>query len=188
MTTARRLAAGVLGCALGGCGGGDGELSERSVPPRGIDPAAVNLAPEHSCGIAAMAPALAQSLNALRARPQQCGARTFPATGALWWSDALAQAALGHSQDMADHNFFSHTGSDGRTAADRIKAAGHLGPTVGETLAAASTSVQRTLDALMHSPPHCEVLMNARLRLVGAACVHNPATTHKTYWSLNFGA
>ena len=36
----------------------------------------------------------------------------------LTWNDDLAAVARAHSQDMADQNFFSHRGSDGRTIAD----------------------------------------------------------------------
>jgi len=32
----------------------------------------------------------------------------------------LGIAARGHSQDMADHDYFGHTGSDGSTLADRL--------------------------------------------------------------------
>ena len=42
---------------------------------------------------------------------------------------SLTQAAAVHSQDMVTNNFFSHTGSNGSTPWDRIKAAGHQGVT-----------------------------------------------------------
>lgn len=38
----------------------------------------------------------------------------------------LARAASGHSTAMVRHRFFSHTGRDGSSATDRIKATGYL--------------------------------------------------------------
>ncbi|MEW8228759.1 MAG: CAP domain-containing protein [Candidatus Thiodiazotropha endolucinida] len=49
-------------------------------------------------------------------------------------NEQLHASALGHSQSMADNNFFSHTtlaGSNGTTFVDRIREAGHIGWTYG---------------------------------------------------------
>ena len=49
-----------------------------------------------------------------------CGSQgSFVATTTLDWNNALASAALVHSDDMVARDFFSHTGSDGRDAGDR---------------------------------------------------------------------
>jgi uncharacterized protein YkwD len=50
-------------------------------------------------------------------------------------NQALLNAIRGHLQDMLANNFFSHTGSDGRSPWDRIAAAGYSGFTLGENLA-----------------------------------------------------
>lgn len=42
----------------------------------------------------------------------------------LTWDSRLAAVARAHSQDMATNRFFEHTGSDGRTAGQRLNAAG----------------------------------------------------------------
>lgn len=60
-----------------------------------------------------------------RAQPRQCGGQDFPAAAPLSWHCTLEHVAVSHSRDMGDHNFFSHTGSDGLGPADRITNAGY---------------------------------------------------------------
>ena len=57
----------------------------------------------------------------------------------LHFNDRLTQAARGHSQDMVNHHYFAHEGSDGSTPAERCLAAGYTGNT-GENIAAATSS------------------------------------------------
>ena len=52
---------------------------------------------------------------------------------------ALAAAATAHSNDMANKNFFSHTGSDGSNPGQRISRAGYNWYTYGENIAAGYT-------------------------------------------------
>jgi uncharacterized protein YkwD len=52
---------------------------------------------------------------------------------------ALATAAQAHSNDMANNNFFSHTGSDGSNPGQRISRAGYSWYTYGENIAAGYT-------------------------------------------------
>lgn len=56
-------------------------------------------------------------------------------------NNSLQTAIQGHLQDMIDHDFFSHTGSDGTTPFQRIQAAGYTGYiTAGENLAYQATT------------------------------------------------
>jgi uncharacterized protein YkwD len=54
-------------------------------------------------------------------------------------NSALTSAAAVHSNDMADNNFFSHTGSDGSNPGQRISRAGYSYYTYGENIAAGYT-------------------------------------------------
>ena len=108
------------------------------------------------------------------------------AAGPLVWNDHLAQAAAGHSSDMASRNFVSHTGSDGSSAADRARSAGYRGA-VGENLAGGQTSVRQVMNELLRSPAHCANLMDPAYRTTGAACVSNRSTTYKTHWTQMLG-
>lgn len=66
--------------------------------------------------------------------------RGFHGLNALAADDRLQSAALGHSQDMSDLGFFSHTTllgpGSGNSAADRVFSAGYNWNTVGENIAA----------------------------------------------------
>jgi uncharacterized protein YkwD len=130
------------------------------------------------------------AVNAHRRAGASCGSRgNFPAAPELTWNDPLTQAAVGHSDDMVAHNFFSHTGSTGSSAGDRITAAGYVWRTAGENIAAGQTSVAQVVDGWMKSDGHCANIMNAAYRDIGAACVAgNAGTTYGTYWTQNFAA
>src|SRR4051812_22644958 len=52
---------------------------------------------------------------------------TTPAQPPLAWNPSLADAAQQHSQDMADHNFQSHSGSDGSDPGGRARKSGYNG-------------------------------------------------------------
>ena len=56
--------------------------------------------------------------------------------GTLLADDRLRAAARAHAMDMAQNDFFSHTGSGGSSVADRATATGYLWTTVGENIAA----------------------------------------------------
>ena len=53
----------------------------------------------------------------------------------LEWDDNLMEAALIHSKDMYENNFFSHTGSDGSSFSDRISRTDFSGWPRGENIA-----------------------------------------------------
>lgn len=119
-----------------------------------------------------------------------CGSRgAFPPVAALRWNEALTQASLVHSDDMVALDFFSHTGSNGSSAGQRITAAGYGWQTWGENIAAGQMGVAAVVSAWMNSPGHCANLMNAAFRDIGAACVSGAASNrYRTYWTQNFGA
>ena len=58
------------------------------------------------------------------------------------------QAAYRHSRDMADHDHFSHTGTDGSTLGARVDAAGYAWSGVGENIGAGYGSLQLALPYL----------------------------------------
>ena len=127
-------------------------------------------------------------VNAARSQARNCGQYgDFPATSAISWNNALAQAADSHSQDMARVNFFSHTSSDGSGLADRVKAAGYTYSLVGENIAGGQNSTQSVVDGWIASPGHCKNLMTASFTEIGAACAFSDDTDHKRYWTLVMG-
>lgn len=128
------------------------------------------------------------AVNAARRTARQCGTVFYPAAEPLAWNDRLAQAAAGHSTDMATHDFLSHTGSDGRTLIARIEATGYRPVAWGENVAGGPADVDSVMAGWLASPGHCANLMNGAFRDFGAACARNDASTYKRYWTQNFAA
>jgi uncharacterized protein YkwD len=180
----------VLGL-LQACGGGSEDPASPAAPT-GPSPGAPG-APSASgaditCGIADFEAEVLRQVNAQRAAGAVCGARgSFAPAPPLVIEARLAQAAYGHSRDMADRNYFSHQSLDGRTMADRVNATGYLWSTLGENIAAGYGSVQDVVDGWMRSDGHCANLMNPRFTEFALACARNDASTYRTYWTQNLG-
>lgn len=142
------------------------------------------------CTISPEAQSMLDAVNAFRAGARECGSYgAFNAVPALSWSCELEAAALSHSADMANNNFFSHTGADGSSAGDRATAAGYSWSAWGENIAAGSAyqSVGAVLQGWIDSPGHCANLMNASVSNLGAARYSNSSSTYGVYWTQVFG-
>lgn len=127
-------------------------------------------------------------VNDARAVARQCGSDTLPAVPPLAWNCKLEQAALGHSQDMAHNNFFSHTGSDGLGAGDRITNAGYQWRAYGENIAAGYPDVTAVVMGWLDSPGHCRNIMSGNVTELGAASHTNSGSQYGTYWTQDFAA
>lgn len=102
---------------------------------------------------------------------------------------ALNSSALAHSQDMASHNFFSHTGSNGSTVDQRIRAAGYSPLWAwGENIAAGQPSPEEAVNAWMNSPGHRANILSPHYQHIGVAYVHAPGTTYVHYWTQDFAS
>ena len=66
------------------------------------------------------------------------------------WNSNLADAAQAHSQDMADNQYQSHTGSDGTSADDRIRNSGYKAKSTGENAFAYANSVDNAMQAFLY--------------------------------------
>ncbi|MBS3998671.1 MAG: CAP domain-containing protein [Hydrogenophaga sp.] len=170
---------------LVGCGGGD--ASDEPTHHAGALPATglVALEDKTSCALPDFKDALLQQINAARASARTCGTVNMPAVGGLAWNDRLFSAAARHSDDMARHNYFSHTGRDGRSPGQRVSAEGYSWRIAGENIAAGQTSVHAVMTAWLASPGHCENLMRSAYTEVGVACVVAPSgSTYSRYWTM----
>ena len=132
--------------------------------------------------------ALLALINSARAEARQCGGRPFAAAPALSWSAVLGGVAEAHSRDMANRNFFSHLGPDGRTPGDRAELAGYAGMRLGENIAAGLDTPRKVLDGWLASPAHCANLMNPEFSELGAAYGVDPRSDAGIYWTALFGA
>jgi uncharacterized protein YkwD len=82
-------------------------------------------------------------------------------------SPQLSAAASAHSRDMALHNIFSHTGSDGSTMISRVVATGYAYSKLAENLAAGPTTAEEVVAGWMTSPGHRANMLNCQLREIG---------------------
>jgi uncharacterized protein YkwD len=181
--------------ACGGSGGGSSSTTSAtsgSTPPTttpGSVPAGtIAVAPEASCDIAGFGQAMLDAVNQARATGRACGTVFYPAVAPLDWNTLLAVAAAGHSTDMANNNYFSHTGLDGRNPNDRIGATGYQASYWGENIYAGGGDVAAAVDAWLNSPGHCANIMNSHFKDIGAACAHNSSSTYGNYWTQDFAA
>lgn len=132
---------------------------------------------------------LLNAVNQQRAAGAQCGSSgSFSPASSLSWNTTMGAAALGHSDDMQQRNFFSHTGSNGSNPGDRLTSAGYNWRTYGENIAAGQSTVQSVVSGWMNSPGHCANIMNASFREIAVACVKGTGgSTYGTYWTMVLG-
>lgn len=122
-------------------------------------------------------------INKARAVARSCGDTFFEAALPLTWNSKLATAAQLHSDDMAVHNFFSHTGSDGLSVSQRVDAQQYNWRTVGENIAAGQPTTESVVDAWLKSPGHCKNLMNPKFEEMAVECVVNSGAQYGQYWT-----
>ncbi len=175
------------GSGNSGAGGGSGGGSTPTTPTTPGSPTTPTGA-DITCGFANFQSEALRLINARRAAGASCGTRgSFAPAPALAWNAALANAAYGHSLDMATQNYFAHDSLDGRSLGTRVTAAGYSWSTVGENIAAGYATLPAVIDGWMTSDGHCANLMSASFTEVGLACARNSASTYGIYWTQNLG-
>jgi uncharacterized protein YkwD len=125
-------------------------------------------------------------VNDARSKQQRCGSNSFPAVTPLALSATLTQAALKHAQDMASHNRFEHTGSDGSTPSQRISQAGYKWRAVAENIAAGPTTPEEVVNGWLKSPGHCVNIMSPAYTQMGIAYAVDEKSEAGIYWSQEF--
>ena len=106
---------------------------------------------------------------------------------ALTVRSQLTAAARGHSQDMACNGFFSHTGSDGSTARDRIARQGYSTTWVGENIYGGTMSSPSVVVTWwMNSAPHRANILNTNYTSIGIGYVYVSTALYQKYWTANF--
>ena len=150
-------------------------------------------------GLAALVPALAQegcqpreaavlaALNTLRAQPQACGERVWPAAAALRASPLLEQSARRYAMELAARDRLEHVGAGGTTLRTRLREAGYLMKSAGENLAGGPETLDEAMAQWLASPAHCENLMASDFQEFGLACVAGPGKLQR-YWVLHMAA
>lgn len=142
------------------------------------------------------------AINQARTMQQDCGSRgVFPATHTLTWNDKLYKAAYQHSNDLAQSNTFSHSGSGtesdwtgislGKSSSmvERIEDYEYEWRSLGENIAAGTNTntAEKVIQQWLDSDGHCANLMNSNFIEIGMAMVKNTNATYTHYWTQNFG-
>jgi len=108
--------------------------------------------------------------------------------GDVMLNSQLTTAAERHSKDMVTNNFFSHTGSDGTTFDQRIRAAGYTpSQKTGEILAAGYTTADTVVQGWYDSPGHKAIMLDCQYRDIGISLEIKDGTQYRYYWTAEFG-
>jgi uncharacterized protein YkwD len=87
---------------------------------------------------------------------------------------------------MAAKDYFSHTSKDGRSFADRIRAAGYRGGSIGENIAAGQATASAVMKSWMASAGHRANILNCDLKALGVG-YYKGSKGYYTYWTQDFG-
>jgi len=86
---------------------------------------------------------------------------------------ALNNAAQAHADDMVQNNYFSHTGRDGSSPADRAVRAGYGSRWTGENIAGGTRSPSQVFSMWMGSTGHRQNILNPAWKSAGIGLASN---------------
>lgn len=105
---------------------------------------------------------------------------------ALIHAAELTQAALRHSNDMAQNSFVNHTGSDGSSVGQRMEDACYRWRAYGEIISRGHETPEEVIAGWMNSPGHQGVIPSILFEEFGAGYAYN-ASGDDHYWTVDFG-
>lgn len=124
--------------------------------------------------------------NQVRATGADCGVYgEYGPTTPLALDPHLNEAAQAHAQDMADNDFFSHTGSDGSSFSVRVGRTAFSGFPIGENIAAGQRSPADVVASWINSDGHCRNIMNPSATKIGIG--YTTGGPYGTLWVQVFG-
>jgi uncharacterized protein YkwD len=94
----------------------------------------------------------------------------------LVWMQTVANAAQGHSEDMARRGYFDHRSPEGRGPTDRLTAAGVAYRAMGENIAQHPGTARDVLNGWLGSPGH-------RQNLERCTYSHHGIGLREGYWT-----
>ena len=99
-------------------------------------------------------------------------------------SNAIANTARKHSQDMAENQYFDHTNLKGESPFDRLKNDHHQFSTAAENLAYGQQSAIFAHQGLMNSAGHRKNILHSNVTTLGVGVSFN--TKKQPYWTENY--
>lgn len=127
-----------------------------------------------------------QLVNDVRAAGTRCGEKSFGPAPPLQRSATLDEVAAAHANDMARHDYFEHVDLHGHSPADRLRATGYRERLVGENIAYGPQSANEVVAGWLHSPGHCENIMDPRFVEMGLALAPGQGSRRGLYWDQEF--
>ncbi|WP_165368304.1 CAP domain-containing protein [Phytoactinopolyspora endophytica] len=97
--------------------------------------------------------------------------------------ERLDEAAQGHSVDMAERNYMSHTSPEGEGPGDRAEAAGYPRWS-GENIAMGYATAEAVVDGWMNSEGHRANILNCDSAAIGVGVAEGD---EGIYWTQLFG-
>lgn len=111
-------------------------------------------------------------------------ARVSHGLSVLNWEEPVRETARDHSQDMADHNYFSHTNLNGQSPFDRMTEDNITYRMAGENLATGQISSVFAHEGLMNSLGHRENILQADFEGLGVGVAFS--SDSRPYYTENF--
>ena len=102
--------------------------------------------------------------------------------GVVTLNSSLTTASNTFASYMGSANFFGHYGPDGSAPRARLTAAGYRGAFKGEALSAGQATPQAALNALLASPPHQAILLDASAVEIGVGYAYQAGSSYGHYW------
>ena len=99
----------------------------------------------------------------------------------------LGVAAKNHSRDMAEKNYFSHTGLDGSTYWQRAQAANYPYWASGEIIGAGYTTGVEVVGGWMNSSGHRSIILTCNNDDIGIGFYSKSGSQWEHYWTAVFG-
>uniref|UniRef100_UPI002A80CA6F CAP domain-containing protein n=1 Tax=Streptomyces sp. CRN 30 TaxID=3075613 RepID=UPI002A80CA6F len=98
---------------------------------------------------------------------------------------ALTRAAGAHSRHTARRGRLTHTGADGRSPAERMRAAGYGVRSAGENVTAGSAGAEAAVQAWADSSAHRSILLTCRYTHAGVGVAQGPGGP---WWTLDLAS
>lgn len=99
----------------------------------------------------------------------------------------LGVAAKNHSRDMAEQNYFSHTGLNGSTYWQRAQAANYPYWASGEIIGAGYTTGAEVVTGWMNSQGHRSIILTCNNDDIGIGFYSKSGSQWQHYWTAVFG-
>lgn len=112
-------------------------------------------------------------------------ARTAVGRAALTVNQQLANAAQGHSLDMACNDFLYHSGSDGSWIGNRLLQAGYPNGYYLEIIAIGLP--QDAMHQWQNDKEHWDAVLNSRVTEIGVGYVYSKFSSYGGYWTVDMG-